>query len=80
MSRLRGLVSGMGGLVVVLREVCPLLHYHQFVRISAYAPFDLELSQTFLASDAVEIEVARLLCITELKSVWETVREGSQLI
>ena len=80
MSRLSELVGGMCGLVLVLREVSPLLLYHQFVRIPAFALVDLKQDQIFLASGAVEVEVARLLLIPELKSVRETVREGSQLI
>ena len=70
----------MRGFVRVLREVSPLLLYLEFRRIAAFAPTDLEQGQILLASGAVEVEVARLLRITEFESVRETIREVFQLI
>ena len=70
----------MRGLVRVLREVSPLLLYHESARIDPLTRSDLEQAQIFLASGAVEVEVARLLRITEFESVRETLREVTQLI
>ena len=80
MFRLSKLVGGMRGLVRVLREVSPLLLYHESARIAPLTRSDLEQAQIFLASGAVEVEVARLLRITEFESVRETLREVTQLI
>jgi hypothetical protein len=72
MLRLSKLAWRMLGLDGVLREGSPVLHKHELMRIAASATEHVQPDQIVVAAGAPEVEVARLLRITECEPVGET--------